>query len=150
MWLDAALAYLHFTAVFVLFAFLTAELMLARTPIDARAIRLMLRVDGWYGGAAVVVLATGLARLWWGAKGAAFYTGDWVFWAKMLAFAALGAISVPPTVGYFRWRRRLDSEPEWVVPEEQRRRLRRYLMMEVHLAAMIPIFAVVMARGLAR
>lgn len=150
MWLDAALAYLHFTAVFVLFAFLTVELMLARAPLDASAIRLMARVDGWYAGAAVLVLATGLARLYWGAKGLAFYTGDWVFWGKLALFAAVGALSLPPTFAFFRWRKRLESEPQWSVPEEERRLLRRYLMLEVHLAAMIPLFAVVMARGLAR
>ena len=40
MWLDAALAYLHFAAVFTLFAFLTVEAVLLRAPLDAARLRL--------------------------------------------------------------------------------------------------------------
>lgn len=150
MWLDAALAYLHFSAVFVLFAFLTVEVMLARGGLGAGQVGMLCRVDLWYLGAAVVALATGLARAIWGAKGWAFYAGDWVFHLKLAAFVAVGALSVPPTLAFRRWRRRAGSEPGFAVPEDERRRLRRYLMWELHVAALIPLLAVVMARGLAR
>lgn len=150
MWLDAALAYLHFSSVFVLFAFLTVEVMLARGDLDAKAIRLLGRVDLWYVGAAAAALASGLARAVWGAKGWAFYAGDWVFHGKMAAFVAVAALSVPPTLAFLRWRRRVEADPGYAVPEDERRRLRRYLMWELHVAALIPLFAVAMARGLAR
>ena len=68
---------------------------------------------------------------------------------RALSGAAKQAV-VRAVFAYFRWRKRLESEPRWSVPEEERRLLRRYLMLEVHVAAMIPLFAVVMARGLAR
>lgn len=150
MWLDATLAYLHYSAVFVLFAFLTVEVMLARGELDAKSIRLLCRVDLWYVGSAVVALATGLARAIWGAKGWAFYAGDWVFWAKVAAFAAVALLSIQPTLAYLRWRRRAEAEPGFAVPEGERKAMRRYLMWELHVAALIPLFAVVMARGLAR
>jgi putative membrane protein len=150
VWLDAALAYLHFTAVFVLFAFLTVEVMLARGELDAKAVRLLCRVDLWYLGAAAVALATGVARAIWGAKGWEFYAGAWVFWAKVLSFAAVAALSIPPSTAFLRWRRRTDAEAAFVVPEDERRRMRRYLMWEVHVVALIPILAVMMSRGLAR
>ncbi|MBK6981622.1 MAG: DUF2214 family protein [Betaproteobacteria bacterium] len=150
MWLDAALAYLHFSAVFVLFAFLTVEVMLARGALDANAVRTLVRVDLWYVGAAVVALATGLSRAAWGVKGWAFYAGDWVFWAKIAAFAAVAVLSIPPTLAFVRWRRRVNAEPGFVVPEDERRRMRRYLMWELHVAALIPLLAVAMARGLGR
>jgi putative membrane protein len=150
MWLDAALAYLHFTAVFVLFAFLTVEVMLARGELEATAIRLIGRVDLWYVGALAAAVATGLSRAIWGAKGWAFYAGDWVFWLKVLSFAALAALSHPPSAAFRRWRRRAGTEPAFVVPEDERKRMRRYLMWEVHVAALIPLLAVAMARGLSR
>jgi len=150
MWLDAVLAYLHFTAVFVLFSFLTVEVVLARASLDAAAVRLLRRVDLWYFGAAMVTLATGLSRAIWGAKGWSFYAGDWVFHAKVAAFLAVAALSIPPTLAIRRWWRHAAAQEAFVVPEEERRRLRRYLMWEVHVAAMIPVFAVVMARGLGR
>ena len=150
MWLDAALAYLHFSAVFALFAFLTVELMLARGELEARALRLLVRVDLWYVGAAAVALATGFSRAIWGAKGWAFYAGDGVFWVKVLSVAAVAVLSIAPTRAFLRWRRRAQAEHGFVVPEDERRRMRRYLMWEVHVAALVPLFAVVMARGLAR
>lgn len=150
MWLDAALAYLHFTAVFVLFAFLTVEVMLARGELDQKAVRMLGRVDLWYVGAAIAALATGLSRAIWGAKGWAFYTGDWVFWTKVLSFAVVALLSIPPSVAFIRWRRRAEANPGLVVPEDERKRMRRYLMWEVHVASLIPLFAVVMSRGLAR
>jgi putative membrane protein len=150
MWLDAALAYLHFTAVFVLFAFLTVEVMLARGDLDARAVRMLARVDLWYVGATAAALATGLARAAWGAKGWSFYAGDWVFHAKVALFLVVAGLAIPPALAILRWNRRAAAEPGFAVAEDERRRLRRYLMWEVHAAALVPVLAVVMARGLAR
>ena len=69
---DALLAYFHFVSIFMLFAFLSIEAVVLRHPPDAAAIRLLARVDMFYFGAAMLVLASGLMRLFGGAKGAAF------------------------------------------------------------------------------
>jgi putative membrane protein len=149
MVLDAILAYLHFSAIFVLFAFLSVELVMLRTPLDPRAIRLIGRVDLWYFGAAIAALITGFLRLGLGAKGAEFYMNAWPFYAKIGLFLAVGLISIQPTVAFIRWRRALD-DPAWRLDEVEQRRVRRLVMIEVHLAALIPLFAVIMARGLGR
>ncbi len=148
MWLDALLAYLHFTAVFVVFSFLTVEVMLMRSPLDARTVRLLGRVDLWYFGSAIAALATGMARLVYGAKGPAFYLASWPFYVKMGLFLTVVVLSVTPTLRFVRWRRSLDHDAEWQVPEEEKRRMRRIVMIEVHVAALIPLMAVIMARGL--
>ena len=148
MTLDAVLAYLHYMAVFVLFAFLTAQALLLRRPLDADGVGVVGRADAWYGGAAVVALATGLARVWLGAKGADFYLAQWTFYAKIATFAAVGLISIRPTIVFARWRKALKADSAWRVPAESQARMRRIVMIEVHLAALIPVFAVMMARGL--
>ena len=148
MWLDAILAYLHFTAIFVLFAFLSVEFYLVRLRLDATTIRQLARVDAWYAGSAIVVLATGLARMGWGAKGSAFYLDDWVFYAKVALFVAVGLISIRPTFAFLRWKRHLETDPAWTVPDAERNAIRGWLMVEIHLASIIPVLAVVMARGL--
>ena len=150
MWIDATLAYLHFTAIFILFAFLTVEIVLIRGALDAPAIRLLGRVDLWYFGAAIAVLVTGFLRLVLGAKGADFYLESWPIYAKLGLFLAVAALSVLPTLTFIRWRRALDHDAQWKVPDEERARTRRLIMIEVHLAALIPVFAVMMARGLGR
>ena len=150
MVLDAILAYLHFSAIFVLFSFLSVQLVMLRNPLDARAIRLLGRVDLWYFGAAIAVLITGFLRLGLGAKGADFYLSWWPIYVKLALFVAVGLISVQPTLTFVRWKRALDHDPAWQLAEGEQRRIRRLVMIEVHLAALIPVFAVIMSRGLGR
>ena len=150
MVLDAVLAYLHFTAIFLLFAFMTVEVMLMRGALDPAAVRLLARVDIWYFGSAIAALITGMLRLAFGAKGSDFYLSSWPIYVKVGLFIAVGLISIQPTMTFMRWKKSFDHDPAFCVGDEERRRVRKYLMIEVHLAALIPIFAVVMARGLGR
>lgn len=150
MILDAALAYLHFTAIFMLFAFLTTQAVLMRSPLDERAIRLLGRVDMFYGLSAVLVLVTGLLRLGLGAKGADFYMSAWPIYVKVGLFIVVGLISIKPTLEFIKWRRALDHDPAWKLPAAAQAAMRRIVMIEVRLAALIPVFAVIMARGLGR
>lgn len=148
MWLDAILAYLHFISIFVLFAFMTAQWALLRGPLEARGVRLLGRMDVWYFGAGAAALLTGFLRAGLGAKGADFYFGAWPIYVKIGLFLAVGVISVFPTLAFVRWRRALDHDPGWSVPADEQARMRKLVMLEVHLAALIPVFAVIMARGL--
>ena len=150
MVLDAILAYLHFIAIFILFAFLTVQLILIRGPLDERSIRLLGRMDLWYFGAVIAALITGFLRLGLGAKAGDFYLGAWPVYVKIGLFAAVGILSVYPTLAYIRWRRALDHDPAWELPQDEQRRIHRLVMIEIHLAALIPIFAVIMSRGLVR
>lgn len=150
LWIDALLAYLHFTAIFILFAFLSVEVVLIRGTLDAVAIRLIGRTDLWYFGSAIAVLATGFLRLVFGVKGPDFYLQSWPIYVKIGLFIVIAVISVIPTLTFIRWRRFLDHDPAWQVPPKERSRMRRLIMIEVHLAALIPVFAVIMSRGLLR
>lgn len=145
---DALLAYLHFIAIFVLFAFLTAEIMLLRGEVDARVAMLLARCDAWYGVAAVAVLVTGLLRIFAGAKGAAFYASNPVFWVKTGLFVVVALISIKPTLTLIRWARAARADAGFRPAPEDQRALRRIKMIEVHLAAFIPLAAVFMARGM--
>lgn len=148
MWLDALLAWLHYTAIFFLIGFFAVELLLIRGPLDARWIRLLAKLDVALAISAMAVLVTGFLRLVYGAKGPHFYLDHWPFYVKLGLFVAVGLISIHPTLAVIRWRRMLERDAAWQVPEVERLRVRRVIMLEVHLAAMIPVFAVVMSRGL--
>lgn len=150
MWLDAILAYLHFLAILLLFSVLSVELLLVKRTLDAATIRLLGRLDIGYLGVAIAVLITGLLRAIYGAKGPDFYFNAWPVYAKISLFLAVGIISVKPTLAFIHWRRALDHDPAWQVPGEEQRRIRRLVSIEVHLAALIPLVAVIMSRGLAR
>lgn len=148
MMTDALLAYFHFSAIFILFAFLTVEAMVLRNPLDASAVRLISRIDLWYFGAAALVLASGLMRLFWGVKGAGFYSTNPMFHIKLALFVAVGILSIPPTLQFRRWLKMLNVDAAFVPPEAERARARRLVMFELHIAALLPLFAVLMARGI--
>ena len=150
MWIDAVLAYLHFVAIFMLSSFMVTEAMMVRGTLDAAAVRLLGRVDLWYLGAAMAVLATGFLRLMFGAKGPDFYLSAWPIYAKIGLFVLVGVISVGPTIRFVRWRRMFERDAAWRVPDAERKAVRRTVMIELHIAALIPLAAVIMSRGLAR
>lgn len=148
MMTDALLAYFHYSAIFLFFAFLTVEAMLLRNPLDANTIRLVARVDIWYFAAAILTVASGLARLFWGTKGIDFFAGNPVFHVKVALVVAIGTLSFLPTMQYIRWTRLLRAEPLFAPSESDRRHVRRLVMIELHVAALIPLAAVLMARGI--
>ena len=68
--------------------------------------------------------------------------------AALPLFLLIAVISIYPTLAFIRWRRALDHDAAWTVPPEEHARYRKLVMAEVHLAALIPAFAVIMSRGL--
>ncbi len=145
---DALLAYFHFSAIFLLFAFLTVEAMVLRNPLDAAAVRLIARVDMWYFAAAILAVASGVMRMFWGAKGIAFYTANPMFQIKAGLVIAIGILSFPPTMQFMRWSRKLLENPAFLPQDVERLRVRRMVMIALHIAALLPLFAVLMARGI--
>lgn len=73
MWLDALLAYLHYISIFTLIVFLTAEAVVLRPDMTPEIRKRLARYDAVFGFAALAVLITGLLRVFYGAKGYAFY-----------------------------------------------------------------------------
>jgi len=66
----------------------------------------------------------------------------------MAAFAVVGLISILPTMTFLRWRRAAKASETFLVPDAEAKRVRRYVMAETHLIALLLLFAVLMARGI--
>jgi putative membrane protein len=145
---DAALSYLHFTFALILAGALAAEAFILRLPVDGRVARLLLRADLFYGISAVGVIAAGVARVFWGAKGADYYGAQPFFWAKMATFAVIGIISIAPTRAFIGWVKQSSQTPSFTVAEADAKRVRRLVMIELHLLALVPLFAALMARAI--
>ncbi|MFO1540161.1 MAG: DUF2214 family protein [Chloroflexota bacterium] len=145
---DALLAIAHHLAVFSLVSLLVVELVLMRGPLGADTIGRFSRIDALYGIAAIAVVAAGIARVAWGLIPADFYLGNLFFWVKMGTLAAIAILSIDPTVRSARWRRAVAADPGWTAPEAEIRRARRIIHVELALLPLIPISAVLMARGI--
>ena len=98
------------------------------------------------GGPALGVLATGLARVFWGAKGAAYYAGRPLFRTKVVLFAVVGLISIRPTLRFARWRKALRASGA-LPSQEEVRSVRKLVMVQAHIVPLIPLPAVFLARG---
>jgi putative membrane protein len=147
MFLDWLLASFHHLAVFSLAAILSAEIFLTAGPIDDRLVLRIARVDAWFGILAALVVAAGILRVFFGAKGYEYYWVNIFFWAKMALFVGVGLVSVAPTYLYMVWRRRVRADPTFRPPAEEIAQLRQALYVEAGLFALIPLCAAAMARG---
>lgn len=147
MFVDWLLACFHHLAVFSLAAILSAEIFLTALPIDGRLALRLARLDAWFGLVAALVVAAGVLRVFFGAKGYEYYFVNIFFWAKMALFAGVGLLSVAPTYMFIVWRRRVRADPSYRPPADEIRQLRQALYVEAGLFALIPICAAAMARG---
>ena len=144
---EVLVVYLHFAAMILIAVFLAIEFLICVPGLARERVTLLARVDLLYLIAAVLALATGAARLVWFGKGAGFYLHNPVFYIKLALFAAVGLISVPPTMQYLRWLRMLKTGAGAVAADFEVLRARRYVLAELVLFAFIPLLAVLMARG---
>jgi putative membrane protein len=140
--LDLLLAIVHHLLIFAIFGIICAELWSVRPGMSSSTVARLASLDLWYGILAAAVLAAGFCRAIFAAKGWGYYSHNAFFWAKLGTFAAIGLLSLPPTLALIRWRKtgRAPSDPEV-------RSARRYLRWEAALFVFLPIFAAAMARG---
>ena len=147
MTLEAILAYLHLLAILTMVVFIASEAALCRVEwLNAAVVERLAKVDMVYGIAAIAVLATGVARTWWGMKGTSWYWTNPLLHVKLTLFIIVGVISIFPTLAYSRWRKALRSSGS-LPAEAEIRKTRKLVMIQAHLIALIPLAAVFLARG---
>src|SRR5436190_1467103 len=130
---EALLAYAHIAAILTLVVFLTSEATLCRVEwMNAAVVRRLGRVDLLYMAAAIAVLATGVARTWWGIKGTSWYWHQPLLHLKLGLFLVIGLLSIKPTLMFLRWRRAVDADGQ-LPTEAEIRQARRWIMVEAHL-----------------
>ena len=145
---SALIAYLHYVAMISIAVMLVVEYMICMPGMTGTRIRQLARIDLFYLIAAILALGSGAARVAWFGKGAAFYLHNPVFYFKLALFAAVGLISIPPTLQYLRWLRGVKAGTANVAADYQVLRVRRLVLVELFLFALIPLMATLIARGI--
>jgi putative membrane protein len=147
MTLEALLAYAHFLAILTLVVFISSEAALCRIEwMNAKVVERLAAVDRIYGFAAGAVLLTGLARTWWGIKGASWYWHQPLLHLKLGLFIVVALMSIQPTLMFIRWRKTLRAGGG-LPAEVEVKTARRWVMIQAHIVAVIPLAAVFLARG---
>lgn len=134
--------YLHNLGYATLVAALVVELFVLRPQLDAASARRVALADLAYGLAALLMLVTGLLRVFAGSKPAAYYAQNWIFHLKITLFLVIVVLSIYPTVRIVK-QRRLPPGARAVYPAA----VRRLIGVELVLALLLPLLAVLMARG---
>lgn len=145
---SAVFAFLHFIAVFGIFATLFLEWRtMSAAPTHAEARRIQ-ECDRWYGIFAAVVLVVGLLRVFYFEKGHAYYGANAFFHAKMGLFILAGLLSIYPTIRFIKWRPQTRQGLAPVVASEEYKRIMLILRLELVLLLGAALCASLMARGI--
>jgi putative membrane protein len=110
-------------------------------------VQLAAKYDIALGLMAMSLLAIGFLRVFFGAKGADFYLHNHVFWTKVVLYGVVGLLSIKPTRAFLRWRKAQAADAGFAPEEVDIRAVRKTLMIEIHIFALLPIAAAAMARG---
>ena len=144
---EAWLSFLHISAFLGWVVFASSQAALCRSEwLNAAAVQRLVRLDGILWIASAAVLLTGLARIYWGVKGSAWYWGNGLLHLKLTLFLVVALLQIGPGRQYRRWQAALQAG-RGLPPEGEIRGARRLVMIATHLVALIPLAAVFLARG---
>jgi putative membrane protein len=144
-----AVAYLHFIGIMVLMGSLISEHLMLKPKMTADQIRTLAITDLIYGLSAIIVLGTGLLRWFLFGKGSEFYLSNPIFHTKLTLFVILGVLSIFPTLKILKWRKQVNSGQETDVNEHSVKKLLMLVRIELLIVVVIPLLAVMIARGVA-
>ena len=142
--LESLLAFFHIAAFLLWVMFAASQVALCRVEwLNEAALRRMARLDTLLWVAAVLVLVSGLLRVYLGKFGADFYWSNWLLHLKLTLFAVVLVLQALVTRRLSRWRAALPA-----LPQAGAVRTTRVLMMvSTHLMALLPLAGAFMARG---
>lgn len=147
MTLEAVLAALHLVAILTFVVFLSSQAALCRTEwMNAAVVERLARLDMIYGVAAMVMIASGLARLFWGVKGLSWYVSQPLFHIKITLVVAMAILSIWPSIMFRRWQR--NQQATGALPSAvEVKKVRRLVMIQAHVLPLVAVIAVFWARG---
>ena len=144
---ESTLAYIHLALILSLAVFQGSLAALLRPEWFNTAVLLRVqRVVLINKIAMALVIASGLARFFYGMKPAASYLANPLMHAKITLVLIMMALALPCYRACKLWLRNYH-ENQSLPSETSIRKARRWIMASSHLMLLIPIFAVLMARG---
>jgi putative membrane protein len=146
--LEALLAYLHLAAILAWCVFIGSQSALLRPEwLNSAALQRLARVERIAAAGAVLTLLTGLARMGLGMKGLAWYEVQPLLWVKLALFAAMFVGGWRAGRQVQRWARHHAAGGPLPAAAEVDA-LRKRLLGWSHLMLLVPVAAVMLARGL--
>jgi putative membrane protein len=143
--IPALLSAIHLLTLAIGFAAIFERGRALASPLDESGWRRLLAADNVWGAAAMLWIASGLARVFFGGREPGFYAHNGFFWLKMSLFAMVFGLELTPMITFIRVRiARGRAAP---VPGFSVELYRRINAAEVALVVVIVFVAAFMARG---
>lgn len=114
-------------------------------PLDEEAWKRLLAADNVWGVAALLWIASGFGRVFFGGREPAFYWRNGFFWVKLALFGLVFALELAPMITFIRVRRARRNRA--AMPRFSIDVYRRLNAVELALVVSIVFVAAVMARG---
>lgn len=143
MTLELIVRYFHFISIFGIVSSLVAEHLFLEDSLSRKTIKRLHIIDNIYGVSAILMLATGFTMWFAVGKPAEFYTSNGIFHAKVGLAIIMGILSIWPTVFFFKQKKGDLTE---VIPVPKK--IKMMIRMELLIVFLIPLLAVLMAKGI--
>lgn len=132
----------HFLGIFLVVSSVVLELGLLKNILTRKEIIKLAKVDALYGLGSVLVVGTGLLLWLVVGKDQSYYSSGWLIYAKLIIFSVVGALSIVPTVWFFR-NKKGELDEEVSVPKN----IKKIIVIELILLFLMPVCATFMASG---
>jgi putative membrane protein len=143
---NIVLPWVHYVSVLLMAGMALTELYLFKLKASDETLKLLGRVDRFYGIFAVLVLVTGLLRVWHGGKGADYYWHNAAFLGVIALFIIGSLSSAVPTIRIMRWRKAVAAGG--ALPAEGDMRKTRVLVhAQLTTIVLMALLITVVARG---
>ena len=142
------LAWFHYLAMMFLAAALIAEHLMFSPRPDRVIARKLVVVDAIYGVSLLVVLLTGLGRMFHDVKPVIFYMQNGAYHAKFTLFIIMAVVWLYPAFRFFGWRRVLKGGGAPAMTDREAGRMLMAIRIQLLILVLLPLLGAMMTRGL--
>jgi putative membrane protein len=140
-------AFLHHVCAFTLVGALAIEFALIRQELTLSSARRLQVTDLVLGASAGLLLAIGLARVFFFEKGPEYYWHSHAFLTKFSLFIIIAFTSIIPTMEFLSWSGAIRVGQVPVMTPVKRKRVTMIIHAELAAIVIIVLCAAIMARG---
>lgn len=148
MWISYFVTYLHYLSFILVCASLFVELFFVKRIMFVENLRRVVKADAIYGIFSIVLVTTGLLRVFLYGKGSDYYFSNWIFNVKFSLFILVGLLSILPTIRFLKLNKKHSQDGgELQIELEHYKTIKLLIKLELILMLIIPFLAILMANG---
>lgn len=144
--MEPVLAIVHYLMIFATVSLLVGEFVVLRLEATGSSLKLLSALDLLYGIFALLLVASGLMRVFLGDVAPADWGASHAFCAKMGLFLAIGILSAFPSLRYLSWKKSFATTG--ALPDAAaRKKASLFVHIQLGLFLVIPVMAVLMVEA---